>query len=294
MLLLLTMAMLIIAIGVIVPSITFDIKHDREQEMIHRGTQYSRAIRAYYKKFGRYPAKIEDLENTNQLRFLRKRYKDPITGKDFRILRFGEVKMSLNAMMPGNTQLTGPINGAPGFTQGNGLTANGNGIGTSANNAFGANSNSGFGQNSDTSSTPTQSGSTALQTDNSAPPGTILDSSSSSDQLSGKTFGGMPIIGVASTSGEQSYREFDHKRKYKEWAFIYDPTFDRGQLITTPYQPQLQMFGQGVPNLNGPNGSTQPSGFGVSISPSNGLQNNLNSGSGFGNSNPPQSPPPQQ
>ena len=64
------------------PSITFDIKRDREEEMIHRGVQYSRAIRAYYKKFGRYPTKIEDLENTNNLRFLRKRYKDPMNCKN--------------------------------------------------------------------------------------------------------------------------------------------------------------------------------------------------------------------
>ena len=79
--LLLVMALMAIFAAVIVSSVTFDIKRDREEEMIHRGVQYSRAIRAYYKKFSRYPAKIEDLENTNQMRFLRKRYKDPLTGK---------------------------------------------------------------------------------------------------------------------------------------------------------------------------------------------------------------------
>src|SRR5579859_3746002 len=63
--LLLAMSLLIIFAAAIVPSITFDIKRDREEEMIHRGVQYSRAIRAYYKKFGRYPTKIEDLESTN-------------------------------------------------------------------------------------------------------------------------------------------------------------------------------------------------------------------------------------
>ena len=30
-------------------------KRDREEEMIHRGTEYARAIKKYYKKFGRYP-----------------------------------------------------------------------------------------------------------------------------------------------------------------------------------------------------------------------------------------------
>src|SRR5690348_11474512 len=100
-LLLLTVALMIIATAVIVPSITFEIKRDREEEMIHRGVQYSRAIRAYYKKFGRYPATIENLENTNQMRFLRKRYKDPMTGKDFKLLHFGEVKMGMMGMTGG-------------------------------------------------------------------------------------------------------------------------------------------------------------------------------------------------
>ncbi len=86
----------------IVPSITFEIRRDREEEMIHRGVQYSRAIRAYYKKFGHYPTKLEDLEDTNQSRYLRKRYKDPLNCKngkcgDFKLLHFGEVQMTLSA-----------------------------------------------------------------------------------------------------------------------------------------------------------------------------------------------------
>ena len=44
-------------------------KRDREEEMIHRGTEYARAVKKYYKKFGRYPANLEQLENTNQIRF---------------------------------------------------------------------------------------------------------------------------------------------------------------------------------------------------------------------------------
>src|SRR5450432_4030396 len=66
--LLLIMSLMMIATGIILPTITFEIKRDREEEMVHRGVQYSRAIRAYYKKFNRYPVKIEDLENTNQMR----------------------------------------------------------------------------------------------------------------------------------------------------------------------------------------------------------------------------------
>src|SRR5882724_2637332 len=90
-------AVLAISLATILPSIRQEILRDREEEMIHRGTQYTRAIRLYYKKNGRYPAKIEDLENTNNQRFLRKRYKDPtVKGEDsapeadFKILRFGD------------------------------------------------------------------------------------------------------------------------------------------------------------------------------------------------------------
>ena len=53
---------------------------------------YMRAIQHFYKKFNRYPTRIEELENTNNLRFLRKRYKDPVNRdaegkeKDFKFL----------------------------------------------------------------------------------------------------------------------------------------------------------------------------------------------------------------
>lgn len=69
------------------------LKRDQEVEMVHRGAQYTRAIKAYYRKFRRYPANLEQLENTNQIRFLRRRYKDPITGEDFKLLHLGEVQL---------------------------------------------------------------------------------------------------------------------------------------------------------------------------------------------------------
>src|SRR5690348_16687597 len=91
--LLLFITMLVIASAAIAPDIATEVKRQREEEMIHRGVQYSRAIQHYYKKFNRYPNTIEELQNTNNMRFLRKRYKDPITGKDFRLLHYGDVQM---------------------------------------------------------------------------------------------------------------------------------------------------------------------------------------------------------
>src|SRR5579862_5194064 len=153
--LLLAMALLVIFAAAIVPTITFDIKRDREEEMIHRGVQYSRAIRLYYRKFGRYPTKIDDLENSNNLRFLRKRYKDPLNCKnsecaDFKLLHFGEVQLSLSGIaggtVPGANPMgtNGGLSGSPGgFSQPS--TFGGSG-------GFGANSNSAFGQNQQSSS----------------------------------------------------------------------------------------------------------------------------------------------
>ena len=69
-----------IAALAVAPELTQQVKRDRENELIHRGVQYARSVKRYFKKFGRYPTRIEDLENTNNMRFLRRRYKDPITG----------------------------------------------------------------------------------------------------------------------------------------------------------------------------------------------------------------------
>jgi len=266
--LLLILAIMAIMAITLVTSIKFDIKRDREEEMIHRGVQYSRAIRAYYKKFGRYPATLEQLENTNQLRFLRKRYKDPLTGKDFRLLHFGEVKMSIGGMSGG------AIPGASTIGQ-NGQLINPNS--PVQNSAFGGTTNSTFGQNSQTSNPTPTTDATNPSTDTQATQTVNGAGTSGQDQGPAdkpvQSFGGMPIVGVASLSKDPTIREFDKKKKYNEWQFVYDPTLDRGFLITTPYQPQLQMFGTGPQNINGPNapGQNQPQGLG-GLSPTSGFQ----------------------
>src|SRR5690348_17107294 len=94
-------AMVVIVLAAGLPFMKQQVQRDQEQEMIHRGVQYSRAIRKYYKKFGRYPTRLEELDNTNNLRFLRKHYKDPITGQDFKLLHFGEVQMAFGAGIAG-------------------------------------------------------------------------------------------------------------------------------------------------------------------------------------------------
>jgi type II secretory pathway pseudopilin PulG len=65
-------------------------KRDKEEELLFRGEQYRVAIERYYNAIpGRtqYPASIEDLLKDSRTadgkRYLRRKYKDPITGEDF-------------------------------------------------------------------------------------------------------------------------------------------------------------------------------------------------------------------
>src|SRR6266852_5542852 len=72
------------------PRVAFEAQRNKEELLIQRGEQYSRAIQLYVRKFKKYPATIEDLEQTNQIRFLRKRYNDPMTGKsEWRVVHVG-------------------------------------------------------------------------------------------------------------------------------------------------------------------------------------------------------------
>ena len=70
----------VIAIGLMqaLPPAFVQTQREREEELIFRGEQYRRAVQAYVRKFGRYPNSIDDLEDTNGIRFLRRRYRDPV------------------------------------------------------------------------------------------------------------------------------------------------------------------------------------------------------------------------
>lgn len=64
------------------PRVAFEHQRDKEALLVERGEEYTRAIQLYVQKFQKYPQSIEDLETTNNIRFLRKRFRDPITGED--------------------------------------------------------------------------------------------------------------------------------------------------------------------------------------------------------------------
>ena len=90
-------------------------------------------------------------------------------------------------------------------------------------------------------------------------------------------------MGVASASKENTIREFNHKHKYNEWQFVYDPTTDRGALLTTPSQPVLQLSNQPLQNGQTGNPNTNGSAFGQSTGFGNN-QSGFNTGLGNNNS----------
>jgi hypothetical protein len=73
-----------------IPRVSFESQRAKEGLLIERGEQYKRAIQVFVKANRRYPARIEELESFNNHRYLRKKYKDPMTGKDeWRIIHIG-------------------------------------------------------------------------------------------------------------------------------------------------------------------------------------------------------------
>src|ERR1019366_7027837 len=90
--LMVAIAIILLMLGVAASKAAFSIHRDREVETVRRGNQYVRAIREFYLKNGsHYPGSIEQLEKTNNVRFLRQRYIDPLTGKDdWRLIVVGQ------------------------------------------------------------------------------------------------------------------------------------------------------------------------------------------------------------
>jgi type II secretory pathway pseudopilin PulG len=250
---LLMMTLLILAMAAAAPHLAMQIKRNREEELIHRGMQYARAIKRYYRKTGRYPVKLEDLENTANVRFLRKRYKDPITGKDeWTLVHFGEATTPL-ASAPGG--LNAPAAPAAGASAATALSA---GAGPAA--AGG----SALGTGGLSIEAPISTATSTV--------GTPVSQLSRSPGGSGsQTFGGGPIIGVASTSEVESLKEINGTNHYNQWLFVYDARFDQGAAqqggipgATTPGQggpgrPGLPGFGgPGAGGTGGPGGPPNP------------------------------------
>ena len=208
------LAIFLIALSVAVPKISKQIQRDRELETMHRGKQYVRAVKMYDKKFGAYPTSVDALVQSNQIRFLRKKYIDPTTGKDeWKLIRFGQNKTQTLGFF--GQPLAGSMPGMPGSPMGTPGAPGAPGSPTSTSTDPNAPSTS--------TSTDPNAPSTTTSTDPNAPGG----ATGTGTGLTGQTFGGGGIIGVTPGSPKQSILIVKKKNHYNEWEFFYDPRVEQ-------------------------------------------------------------------
>jgi type II secretory pathway pseudopilin PulG len=194
--------LILLALSIAAPKIAESIRRDKEIETVHRGMQYARAIQVYYNKYGRYPTTIDQLVKTDNQRFLRKRYLNPMTGKDdWRIIHYGEQRVpTLGLFGQAVQQQTGLT---PGVNNGG---VAGNGAGSSS--PFGSSGvgGAGFGSNnSPANSSPSGSSSGGFPAFGTTPQTLTFTGDSTTDTAnngsSTPTTGGNTGSGIGSSSG---------------------------------------------------------------------------------------------
>lgn len=225
-------AVMVIATAAAVPSILTEGRRVKEAEMIWRGEQYARAVKLYYRKYGRFPQSFEDLtEPKGQIRFLRKAYAEPMNRKDgsWRLIYVGP-----------NGQLIGSVKTINVFGRPGGI---GGTIPAAAPQRPLLDDRPGSEQRPPDPLPPE-----AGQRPESPP--TPPPSEAKSPGPEGRVFGGN-IIGVASKIERESIRMYKGASTYKEWEFIWDPAAEGQMIGPAGSRPQ-------VPPGKAPTGITPP------------------------------------
>jgi type II secretory pathway pseudopilin PulG len=215
------------------PSILTQGRREKEEEMVWRGQQYARAIGLYYRKFGKYPTKVEDLtKQTNGVRFLREAYTDPMN-KDDGSWRF--IYVGPNGQLIGSVRQASLLQttlSTPGLFGGASL---GGGLpplsppGTTTSQQPGAGAP---GQ-------PTNAATTANPLESQPQP------------FEGATTMGGNIIGVGSKIKKSSLRIYLGGDTYEQWEFIWNPTGQVAVPGQTPVNPNANPTS--APNGTNPN-----------------------------------------
>lgn len=98
--LLVGLSIMAVLMGMALPTWSHFMKREREEELIWRGQQYARAVGLFQRRYANtFPPTIDILV---EQRFLRKKYKDPITNDDFQPIPAGTAA----------TPITPPVSGA--------------------------------------------------------------------------------------------------------------------------------------------------------------------------------------
>jgi type II secretory pathway pseudopilin PulG len=221
--LLVAIAILMTFMSVAMPVWNQDAKREKEEELLFRLKQYAHAIALYQRQFpGAQPPTIELLV---EQRFLRRKYKDPMTGKEFAVLRLGQASPGMTTPLPGMLVPQGGASGLP-------MQPPGQGFGQ------GQGQGSGQGQRQATRDGPGLG------------PGR-------GSELAG------PIRGVVSTSKETSLRVWKGRTRYDEWEVAPEDIVPRF-FGTNPLQDGVQPGGAGSPRVGspGPGGGVGPGGQG--------------------------------
>src|SRR5450755_2593470 len=93
----LLITLMLVALSVELPRIAQQVKREKE-ELVHRGMDYARAVKRFHHKSNQYPSSIEQLKDTNHIRFLRKEYKDPMTGEsEWKLVHVNEAEIKIPA-----------------------------------------------------------------------------------------------------------------------------------------------------------------------------------------------------
>jgi type II secretory pathway pseudopilin PulG len=280
------LAIFTLALSVAVPRVAKEIQLDRERETMQRGKQYQRAIQLYYRKFHAYPPNSDALVKTNEIRFLRKKYIDPTTGKDdWKPIRFGQAKTQtlgfFGQPIAGAGSAGGSVLAGIGPSGGNGL----NGASSIGGPGSSIGSGSLFAPSNPSTSPAAPAVAPGAFGASAAPGAPGSGSTSTSDTgLSGQTFGGAGIIGFEPASSNPSILIYKKKAHYNEWEFVYDPLTDMRTV-----SGNTGGIGQPASSTTTPIGGSGFGGNGI------GSGTGIGPGSGTGSS-PPSTPPatPQQ
>lgn len=110
--LLVAMSVMAIVMSTTLPVFSTMARRERETELVFRGQQYARAVMLFQRKYGNaLPPNLDILLNE---RFLRKQYKDPITGDDFQLVGPGSPELALAATAaPAQAGRASPRGGPP-------------------------------------------------------------------------------------------------------------------------------------------------------------------------------------
>ena len=257
--LMVAIAIILLFLGVAASKAAFSLHRDREVESARRANQYVRAIRKFYLKNGnRYPGSIEQLENTNRIRYLRQRYVDPLTGKaDYRLIPVGQNKTTPKAFFGQPlaglaTAGLGSVAGmqSPGIGGQTMAPETPGGIGALG--GRGSSSTNGAG----VTTPPTVPGSAGAT-------GNLLGGGASG--LATQTGSGLPgsigpFMGVGSSASGPSLLVVNEQTSYDTWEFLYDPRIEKlkaaAALNAGPGSVGAGSLGTTPGSFGSPNGST--------------------------------------